>query len=303
MSSEGIPKAKLFSSAVIAFLLFLQIACAGFKGKQYQDFNTPTPLRGGQTLILGFLGGFERWDDEARGVRKLAIKIEAMKLPNVHIETLENRKRELAIRFIQKTFDRDQDGFLSDWERDSVRLILYGHSLGGAAVVEISQELKKMDIPILLTIQIDSVGLVYDDHIIPSNVKHAGNLFQNDGWILQGEDEIEPENPDKTKIIANIRFDYRDKKVDMSSLSWERRIFSIPHVKMDADPEVWATVEQMILSEIVDNTDQILARDKSLAFPPAPSGKVNPHQKEHRNAQCLVASHDAPSEDCKARGS
>jgi hypothetical protein len=303
MSWGRISKAKLFYSVVIAVLLSLQIGCAGFRGKQYQDFTTPAPLKGDHTLILGFLGGFERWDDESRGVRKLAIKIEAMKLPNVHIETLENRKHELAIGFIQKTFDRDQDGFLSDCERDSVRLILYGHSLGGAAVVEISQELKKMGVPILLTIQIDSVGFLSDDHMIPSNVKRAGNLFQNDGWILRGENEIEPENPNKTKVVANIKFDYQDKNIDVSSLSWERRVFSIPHVKMEADPEVWATVEQMILSEIVDNRDRVFARDKSLAFPSARGGKVRPHQQEPRNSQCLVATHDAPSEDCKARGS
>ena len=69
MSSRGILKGKLFYSAVIAVLLSLQIGCAGFRGKQYHDFNTPTPLRGDQTLILGFLGGFEPWDDESRGVR------------------------------------------------------------------------------------------------------------------------------------------------------------------------------------------------------------------------------------------
>ena len=170
MSWEGISKAKLFYSAVIAFLLSLQIGCAGFRGKQYHHFETQTPLKGDQTLILGFLGGLERWDDESRGVRKLAIKIDALKLSNVHIETLENRKRDLAIRFIRNTFDHDQNGFLDDRERDSVRLILYGHSLGGAAVVETSRELKRMGVPILLTVQIDSVDLVYDDHLIPSNV-------------------------------------------------------------------------------------------------------------------------------------
>jgi len=303
MSSGGISKGKLFYAAVIAVLLSVQIGCASFRGNQYHHFKTPTPSGGDQALILGFLGGFEPWDDESRGVRKLAIKIDAMKLPNVHVETLENRKRDLAIKLIQNTFDLDQNGFLDDWERNSARLILYGHSLGGAAVVEISHELKKMGIPILLTVQIDSVGLVYDDHVIPSNVKRAANLFQNDGWILQGQDKIEPEDPSKTKVIANIRFDYRYKNVDMSSLSWERRLFSTPHVKMDADPEVWATVEQMILSEIVDNTDQIFARDKSLALPSAPSGKVSPHQQERRNTQCLIAMQSVPSEGCEDKGS
>ena len=273
MSWEGISKARLFYSTVIAVFLSLQIGCASVTGKQYHHFKTQTVLKGDQTLILGFLGGFEDWDDESRGVRKLATKIDSLKLSHVHIETLENRKRDLAIRFIRNTFDHDQNGFLDDRERDSVRLILYGHSLGGAAVVELSRELKKMGVPILLTVQIDSVDLVYDDHLIPSNVKRAANLFQNDGWILRGENKIEPVNPHKTKIIANIRFDYQNKNIDMSNLTWERKLFSLPHTKMDADPEVWATVEQMILSEIVDNRDQTLAGDKSFSAPSAPSGK------------------------------
>ena len=71
---------------------------------------------------------------------------------------------------------------------------------------------------------------------------------------------------------------------------------------MDADPEVWATVEQMILSEIVDNTDQIFARDKSLPLPSAPSGKVTPHQQERRKAQCLIAMQGVPAEGCEDKG-
>ena len=71
---------------------------------------------------------------------------------------------------------------------------------------------------------------------------------------------------------------------------------------MDVDPEVWAKVEQMILSEIVDNTDQIFARDKSLPLPSAPSGKVSPHKQERRNAQCLIAMQGVPPEGCEDKG-
>ena len=63
------------------------------------------------------------------------------------------------------------------------------------------------------------------------------------------------------------------------------------------------TVDLVILSEIVDNTDKILARDKSLPLPSAPSGKVTPHQKERGNAQCLIAMQDGISEDCESKGS
>ena len=303
MYSGGNSKPTLSFFVILAALLSLQSGCATFGGKQYHLLSTSTPLKSDQTLVLGFLGGIERWDDESRGVRQLAMKLEAMNLPKVHVETFENGERDLAIKFIQNALDYNQNGFLEDWERDSARLILYGHSLGGAAVVKVADDLKKMGVPVLLTVQIDSVGLLYDDHIIPSNVKHAANLFQNDGWILQGEDKIEPENPNKTRVIANIKFDYRNKNVDISSLSWERKLFSIPHVKMEADPEVWAMVKKMILSEIVNGSPQILARDKSLGLPSVSSGKVTPYQQEGGTADCLLAMQvEGGAEGCKSEG-
>jgi hypothetical protein len=303
MSSGGSSKAPLFFFIILAALLPLQTGCTSFTGKQYHHFGTTTPLKSDQTLVLGLLGGMERWDDKSRGVRQVAIKLEAMNLPNVHVESFENRERDLAINFIQNAFDYNQNGFLDAWERDSARLILYGHSLGGAAVVEISRELKKMGVPVLLTVQIDSVDLVYDDHIIPSNVKRAANLFQNDGGILRGEDKIEPENPNKTEILANIRFDYRDKNVDVSRLSWERKLFPIAHVKMEADPEVWLTVEKMILSEIVATSDQTLPGDKGFTLPLASSGKVTTNQQERGKPECLIAMQvTGGREGCKNEG-
>jgi len=265
-------KVSLGFLAVLFFLTILQTGCASFRGQQYHHFSTPTPLEDDQTLILGFLGGRESWDDASRGVRQLAKKIDAMNISEVHIETLENRKRDLAMELIHNSFDRNQDGFLDERERTTVRLIMYGHSLGGAAVVKLSHNLKDLGIPILLTVQIDSVGFTYDDHVIPSNVKRAANLYQLDGWLLVGEDEIVPQDPDETKIIANLKFDYKDKEVDMSGVPWERRLLSVPHSKMDADPEVWSTVEQLILSEIDDIQPEILAEERVVVADPDPTG-------------------------------
>jgi hypothetical protein len=200
------------------------------------------------------------------------MKVESMNLPDVHIETLENRKRGLAMKLIHNSFDTNRDGYLDERERSSARLIMFGHSLGGAAVVKLSHSLRDVGIPVLLTVQVDSVGFTYDDHVIPSNVKRAANLYQLDGWLLVGEDEIVPEDAEKTKIIANLRFDYKDKEVDMSAVPWERRLLSVPHSKMDADPEVWSMVEQLILSEIVDVKPEILAEERVWEAGPEPRG-------------------------------
>jgi hypothetical protein len=258
--------------AALLIVVALQTGCASIRGQQYHHFSTPTPLEDNQTLILGFLGGRESWDDASRGVRQLAKKIDAMNISQVHIETLENRKRDLAMELIHSSFDRNRDGHLDERERTTVRLIMYGHSLGGAAVVKLSHSLKDMGIPILLTVQIDSVGFMYDDHVIPSNVKRAANLYQLDGWLLVGEDEIVPQDPDKTKIVANLKFDYKDKEVDMSGVPWERRLLSVPHSKMDADPEVWSTVEHFILSEIDYMKPEMIAEEGVVVAGPEPRG-------------------------------
>ena len=144
--------ARLSFPAASIFTIALQTGCASIRGQQYYHFSTPTPIEENQTLILGFLGGRENWDDSSRGVRQLAMKIDSMNISDVHIETLENRKRELALELIMNSFDSNLDGHLDERECSTVRLIMFGHSLGGAAVVKLSHNLRDMGIPVLLTV-------------------------------------------------------------------------------------------------------------------------------------------------------
>ena len=166
----------------------------------------------------------------------------------MHVETVENKKRDLALQLIHNAFDRNRDGQLDDLERISVRLILYGKSFGGAAVVKLARQLQALHIPIRLTVQIDSVGR--NDSIIPSNVALAANLFQRNGLIIKGEPEIRPEDPQKTNIIGNLEFDYDRKKIDLSGVPWFKKLFRTAHSKMNVDPDVWAKVEALMLKEL-----------------------------------------------------
>ncbi len=218
------------------------------RGQSYQDFMTVTPLRENQVLILGFLGGREPWDSPHRNVRKLALKLRAQYPDEVQLETLENTKRHLALELIRRAFDRNGDGSLDAQERAGARLILYGQSFGGAAVVKLARQLREIGVPVLLTVQVDSVGR--GDGIIPANVARAANLFQRNGKLIRGEPGIRPEDPSRTTIIGNFEFDYRDKKIDLSEVSWMKRLFREAHTRMDFDPVVWAQVEDLILKEI-----------------------------------------------------
>jgi hypothetical protein len=151
------------------------------------------------------------------------------------------------LQFVRNALDHDGNRTLSDKEKESARLILYGQSFGGAAVVKFANQLHHLKIPVLLTIQIDSVGR--HDDLLPENVGAAANLFQRNGMIIRGEPEIRAQNPAKTRIIGNFEFDYANKQINLSSVPWYKKILRTSHTKMNQDPEVWKKVKELILSK------------------------------------------------------
>lgn len=229
-----------------ALLLCSGVCFAG--GQRYADFTTRTPLGENEILIIGLNGGREPWNNEQHCVRRLALKLRARNLPNVHVETVENKKRSLAVELITNAMDRNHDGNLDQQERGSARLILYGQSFGGAAVVKLARQLKKIGIPVLLIVQVDSIGV--DDAIIPSNVAAAANLFQRNGWFIRGEPVIRAEDPAKTTIIGNFKYDYSHSTIDISKVSWMKKSFRIAHSRIEHDDAVWDKVEALILNSI-----------------------------------------------------
>ena len=215
----------------------------------YASFTTLTPLPEGDTLVIGFLGGWEKWDDPNRGVRKFALRLRSMNLTGVHVETVENHRRELALELVRRALDRNHDGRLDEWERQSARIILYGQSFGAAAVNKLSRELNQRSVPVLLIVQVDSVGL--GDGLVPANVRRAMNLFQkNDCFMIRGEDDFRAEDSTKTQILGNERWNYAGKTVNLAGAHWYQKLFRNAHVKMELDPEVWSIVETIILREL-----------------------------------------------------
>ena len=116
-------------------------------------------------------------------------------------------------------------------------------------MVKLARQLQKLDIPVLLTVQIDSIGR--GDAVIPTNVKRAANLYQKNGWFVRGEAPIRAEDPAKTEILGNFKFDYKNKKVDLSGVPWHKKIFRLAHSRMNVDPDVWSKVEELILGSVL----------------------------------------------------
>jgi hypothetical protein len=236
------------AACVVALMLTtLTPGCVLFR-QHYEDFITTTPLPADEALVVGFLGGFEAWDNETQGVRKLALRLRERKLRGVHVETVQSNKRGLALELILNAFDRDGDGRLDDVERHEVRLVLYGMSFGAASAIRVARKLQAMDVPVLLTVQVDSVGR--RDALIPPNVAAAANLYQSGGTLVRGEPLIRAEDPSRTRILGNFHFDYRDREIDLSKVPWYKKVLRVAHIKMNEDPRVWDKVEELILQAL-----------------------------------------------------
>jgi hypothetical protein len=235
--------------AVIFISVGAKLAPSAIAPQKFSDFMIPLPLPEGDTLIIGFLGGWEKWNEPKRGVRKFAVRLREKNLPGVHVETVENHRRDLALELVKKAFDSNGDGTLSEDEARSARVIIFGQSFGGAAVNKLCKELKPLGVPVLLAVQIDSVGV--DDSEVPSNVRRAVNFYQRDDYFfIRGERELHAEDAAQTAIAGNYQYKYRGKKVDLSDGRWYQKVFRNAHVKMEQDPEVWAQVETLILEEV-----------------------------------------------------
>ena len=135
-------------------------------------------------IIIGFLGGFVRHDNLVHSEAQLAARLRQEYPSGVDVETYESYRGENARKRIHNVLDTDHDGNLTTEEKQKARIILYGHSWGAAEAITVARELGKDGIPVLLTVQVDSVAKIYqNDEVIPPNVEQAANFYQPDGWV------------------------------------------------------------------------------------------------------------------------
>ena len=211
------------------------------------DTSAPTT---GPVIVIGFVGGYVRPDDNVHGVVQLATRLRKDFQSNVFVETVENHREPKAREDILRLLDIDHAGQPSNEERRNARIIIYGHSWGGSETVTLARDLQKDGIPVLLTVQVDSIAKRGEnDGIIPANVAQAVNFYQLNGY-LHGRAEIRAADATRTKIIGNFRYDYATNQPNCDQYPWYDRVFMKAHTEMECDPEVWNRVESLIRSEL-----------------------------------------------------
>jgi pimeloyl-ACP methyl ester carboxylesterase len=196
--------------------------------------------------VVGFVGGFVRHDNPNHGPVKLAHSIESTIPKGAYVQVFENRHRKTAYSTILRLLDRDHDGTLSVQEKSQARIVLFGHSWGASAVVMLARELQRDGIPVLLTVQVDSVAKFWQkDGIIPANVAAAVNFYQPNGFI-HGRSQITAADPGKTAILGNYRFDYKKEPVTCKGTTWFDQAFMREHIESECDPHVWNQVADLV---------------------------------------------------------
>jgi hypothetical protein len=217
-------------------------------------------------MVVGFVGGYVSNTNMAHAEVQLAVTLRKSYSSDVYVGAFENHKGTAAYKEIVRLLDTDGDGTLSVSEKKNARIIMYGHSWGASECLEIARMLQNIGVPVLLSIQVDSVAKPHqNDGLVPSNVLEAANFYQSHGR-LHGRAEIRAADTAQTKILGNYSFDYKENPVKCKGYPWWDYWFARYHTEIECDTAVWDKIEALIRAKLPE-------RDR---LPSAPAHAIAP---------------------------
>jgi hypothetical protein len=213
-----------------------------------------TPAKTDRRLIVfGFMGGRIKGDNFVHTEARLAKQLRQRYPLAVHSSVFANHDGPIALRTVLQLLDSNKDGRLSDEEKEAARIVIYGHSWGASETISLARRLNELSIPVLLTIQVDSVQKSnQDDRFIPPNVGEAINFYQSEG-LLHGRRFITAVDPKKTTILGNYESTYKGNPVSCDGYPWFARAFMKPHIEIENDPSVWSKIEALIQTKVLES--------------------------------------------------
>ena len=200
--------------------------------------------------MIGFLGGYVRHDDAVHTTVQVAKSLRDAYPNAIHVATFENRRMRRRAQSHREFARRKIRPRLTEEQKRSAHIILYGHSWGACAVVSLARQLKSEGIPVVLTVQVDSVSKAgRDDQTIPDNVRYAANFYQDKGFI-RGQHKIVAADASRTTILGNFFFDYSAHPIACPEYPWYTRFFMRSHIEIECDERVWHRVENLIREQL-----------------------------------------------------
>jgi hypothetical protein len=241
--------------AAIALMYTFLVALPGNAASGGSDHSSgstvqPSNQAASEVIVIGFLGGFVPHDEPHHPEVQMIRSLRQEYLNDVYFDIFENRKVGDAYKVIVKRLGASGDGASSADQKRRACIVLFGHSWGASAVVALSRKLERANIPVALTIQIDSVAKPFqNDWLIPPNVVQAVNYYQTHG-LIHGRRRILPADPAHTTILGNYLWKYRGDPAECHGFSWRGRLLSRGHTQIECDSDMWLQVETLVRSHL-----------------------------------------------------
>jgi hypothetical protein len=206
VSLTSVSLRKLFSLVILATTVLL-VASSGLQLSAAA--TEPNPSKSTAALhptcsmvYAGFVGALETSNHKGSGVVQIRDTLQGADYPDV-----------CAASFIPISWTSGRDWILTHFPShpgpltgeeatNSPRVILVGHSTGGWAMLSVARALRARNIPVELTVQIDSVGVT--DATIPKNVRYSAIFHAWDALVFMTTKSIRLEDPNHTTIVANV---------------------------------------------------------------------------------------------------
>jgi 1L-myo-inositol 1-phosphate cytidylyltransferase len=251
--------------ALFVFVAMILLAAGIAQAQEVSLREQPSALASPvyrNVIVIGFVGGFVSRNDTKHPEVQFSAYLRD-RYPLIHAEVFGNHHARKALDELVRLLDTDHDGIISPIEKEQSTIIIYGHSWGATETAAFASELGRMEIPVALTIQIDTIGKPgHRASPISPNVTSAINFYQTRG-PLHGAPEIVAFDPARTTVLGNIRMTYEDRPINCDNYSWYSRTLNKPHHEIENDFRVWDQVASLI--------DSDLTGIPSLADAPSPS--------------------------------
>jgi hypothetical protein len=153
-------------------------------------------------VYLGFVGALEPPNNRHSGVVQIRETLQGREYSDVCANSFSPYAWTEGRSWLLKHFPSHPGGLTPEELQHSPKVILIGHSMGGWAMVSVARELRSRDIPVELTIQVDSVGIT--DYTIPKNVRSAAIFHAHDFLMFMTTKHFRREDPAHTKLVADV---------------------------------------------------------------------------------------------------
>ena len=153
-------------------------------------------------LYVGFVGSLEPAGHKSSGIVQIRDILRGPGFQDVCAATFTPFFTSNGLAWILKHFPAHVGPFTDAELLHAPRIIMAGHSAGGWTMLDTARDLRARNIPVELTVQIDSVG--FADRTIPRNVKSGAIFHASDILLPLTTHNIRVEDPKHTTVVANI---------------------------------------------------------------------------------------------------